>query len=59
MTTTIKDEPKPIYIVPVPRIPDVRPSPQIEPIINQLKSAIVETYKTTGKRVKVIVVEKS
>lgn len=56
---TIKDEPKPIYVVPVPRVPDIRPSPRIEPVINQLKSAIVEAYKLDGRKVKVVVVEKS
>ena len=59
MTQTIKSEPRPVYIVPTPRVPDIRPSPRIEPVVNQLKSAIVEAYKMDGRRVKVVVVEKS
>lgn len=58
MTLTIKSEPAPVYITP-PRLVDLRPSPQIEPVVNQLKSALTEAYKMDGKRVKVIVVEKS
>jgi hypothetical protein len=35
-----------------------QPSPNIENVVNQLKSAIVETYKLDGRRVKVLVIEK-
>ena len=64
-------EPKTIYntktqikvqrVAPAPngRLPTCPPSPAIEAIVRQQISAIVEVYKLDGKRVKVIIVEKS
>lgn len=58
MTQVISDEPAPVYTA-VLKQPDVKPSPQMEAVVNQLKSAIVEAYKLDGMRVKVVVVPKS